>query len=87
LILTIKNENILWGVRKIQGELKKLGIIIDYKTVWNILRNFRRKGKIKTYLNWQKFLSMQIGSVYAMDFFTIDTIFNKRYYVFFYYPA
>jgi len=83
LILTIKNENILWGVRKIQGELRKLGIVIDHKTIWNILRNFRKKGKVKTYLNWKKFLTMHIASIYAMDFFTIDTIFNKRYYVFF----
>ena len=83
LILTLKNENILWGVRKIQGELRKLGIYIDYKTIWNILRSFRKKGKVKTYLNWKKFLTMHIASVYAMDFFTIDTIFNKRYYVFF----
>ena len=26
---------------------------------------------------------MQIGSIYAMDMFTIDTIFSKRFYVFF----
>jgi transposase InsO family protein len=83
LILTIKNDNILWGVRKIQGELKKLGIIIDYKTIWNILKAFRRKGKVKKYLNWKKFLALQTNSIYAMDFFTVDTIFNKRYYVFF----
>ena len=42
-----------------------------------------RKGKVKTYLTWNKFLSMHISTIYAMDFFTIDTIFNKRYYVFF----
>ena len=83
LILRIKNENILWGVRKVQGELGKLGICIDYKTVWNILRNFRRKGKVTKYLDWKKFLTMQIQNIYAMDFFTIDTIINKRYYVFF----
>lgn len=83
LILIIKNDNILWGVRKIQGELRKVNIFIDYKTIWNILRNFRRKGKVKKYLNWKKFLSMHIDYIYAMDFFTIDTIFNKRFYVFF----
>jgi putative transposase len=82
-ILKIKNDNILWGVRKIQGELKKLGIIIDYKTIWNILRMYRRKGKIKKCLNWKMFLKMHIDTIYATDFFTIDSIFNKRYYVFF----
>ncbi|MGD9200977.1 MAG: integrase core domain-containing protein [Chitinispirillia bacterium] len=83
LILTIKNENLLWGVRKIQGELRKLGIFIDHKTIWNILRKFRRQGKIKSYLNWKKFLAMQMSTIYAMDFFTVDTLFNKRFYVFF----
>ena len=83
LILSIKNDNILWGVKKIQGELIKLNIILDTKTIWNILRNLRRKGKIKKYLNWKKFLEMHIETIYATDFFTIDTIFNKRYYVFF----
>ncbi len=83
LILKIKNDNILWGVRKIEGELRKLNIFIDHKTIWNILRTFRRKGKLKKYLNWKKFLKLQVNSIYAMDFFTIDTIFNKRYYVFF----
>ena len=83
IILRIKNDNILWGVRKIQGELRKVNIFIDHKTIWNILRTLRRKGKIKKYLNWKKFLKMRTETIYATDFFTIDTIFNKRYYVFF----
>ena len=83
LILTIKNENILLGVKKIQGELRKLDIYLDTKTIWNILRNFRRKGKIKNGLTWKTFLKAHIHSIYAMDFFTIDTILNRRYYVFF----
>ena len=49
LILTMKNENLVWGVKKIQGELIKLDIFLDTKTIWNILRSFRRKGKIKNY--------------------------------------
>jgi len=47
LILNMKNENILWGVKRIQGELAKLNIILDSKTIWNILRDFRKRGKIK----------------------------------------
>ena len=30
IIFKMKNDNILWGVRKIQGELKKLGIIKQF---------------------------------------------------------
>ena len=83
LILTIKNDNIQWGVKKIQGELIKLNIFLDTKTIWNILRNFRKKGRVKKGLNWRTFLKAHIRSIYAMDFFTIDTILNRRYYVLF----
>jgi hypothetical protein len=83
LILGMKNENNTWGVRKIQGELMKLNIFLDSKTIWNILHKFRLQGRIKTGLTWKKFLQMQAHSICGMDFFTVDTIFNKRYYVFF----
>jgi hypothetical protein len=33
LILSIKNDNLYWGIRKIQGELLKLGIEVDEKTI------------------------------------------------------
>ena len=83
LILEIKNENILWGAKRIQGELMKLNIFLDTKTIGEIIKKFRRNGKIIKSLHWRKFLKMQINSLYAMDMFTIDTIFNKRFYVFF----
>ena len=44
LILEIKNKNLLWGCKRIQGELLKLGIELHKKTIGNILRDFRRKG-------------------------------------------
>ncbi|MFC1669658.1 integrase core domain-containing protein [Spirochaetota bacterium] len=83
LILQIKNDNIYWGVRRIQGELLKLFIELDSKTIWNILREFRRKNMIKSSLTWKRFLNMQAESIYAMDFFTVDTIFKQRYYIHF----
>ncbi len=83
LILSMKNDNLYWGARKIQGELLKLGIKIDEKTIRNILNGFRRRGKVKHSLTWKKFLKFQAHSIYAMDFFTIDTILNQRYYIFF----
>ena len=84
LILSMKNENLFWGVKRIQGELLKLGIVLDSKTIWNIIREFRKRGKIKTGLSWKKFLEMHEQSFYAMDFFTVDTFLNKRYYVLFF---
>ena len=79
----MKNDNLFWGYKKIQGELKKLDINLDKKTIRNILNGFRQRGKIKQSLTWKRFLSLQIDSIYAMDFFTIDTILKQRFYVFF----
>jgi putative transposase len=83
LILNMKDDNLYWGNKKIQGELLKLGIALDEKTIRNILADFRRRGKIKKSLTWKKFLKIQIHSIYAMDFFTIDTLLGQRFYVFF----
>ena len=83
LILSMKNDNLYWGYKKIQGELIKLGISLDQKTIRNILTDFRRKGKIKRSMTWMQFLRLQAHSIYAMDFFTIDTIINQRLYVYF----
>ena len=83
IILNMKNDNLNWGYKKIQGELLKLGISLDQKTIRNILNVFRRRGKVKKSLSWKKFLTLQIHLIYAMDFFTIDTILNQRLYVYF----
>ena len=83
LVLEIKNDNNMWGVKKIQGELIKLGIQLDTKTIWNILQYSRRTGKLKRSLTWKKFLKMQIATIFAMDYFTIDTIRRQRFYVHF----
>ncbi len=83
LILSMKNDNLYWGYKKIQGELLKIGITLDQKTIRNILKDFRRRDKIKKSITWRQFLKVQINSIYAMDFFTIDTLLGQRYYVFF----
>jgi len=83
LILRLKNENLLWGCKRIQGELLKLGLELDKKTIRNIIADFRRKGKIKSAMTWRQFIKAHLDSLYAMDFFTVDSIFGFRYYVFF----
>ena len=83
LILAMKNDNLYWGYKKIQGELLKLGVHLDKKTIRNISADFRRKGKIKQSITWKQFLRLQIHSIYSMDLFTIDTVLNQRYYVFY----
>lgn len=83
LVLRLKNDNLTWGIKKIQGELLKLNISLDTKTIRNILKDFYKRGKIKRSLTWRRFLKMQAKSIYAMDFFTVDTILKQRFYVYF----
>jgi len=82
LILSMENDNLLWGMKRIQGELLKLDISLSTKTIRKILQSFRRRGKIRRSLTWKKFLTAQIQSIYAMDFFTVDSVLGKRFYVF-----
>ena len=82
LILSMKNDNVLWGVKRIQGELLKLDITLSTKTIRKILQTFRRRGKIHRSLTWKKFLEAQMQSIYAMDFLTVDTMLGRRFYVF-----
>ena len=83
LVLDMKNNNIHMRAGKIQGELLKLGIELLRSTIRRIITDFRKKGKIKSAFTWKKFITSNLKSLYAMDFFTVDTFFSKRYYVFF----
>jgi hypothetical protein len=53
LNIEMKNDNLKWGARKIQGELLKLDIQLNEKTIRNILNDYRRKGMIKKSLSWK----------------------------------
>lgn len=78
LILEMKQENYLWGCKKISNELKKININIHYTTVNRIISTFRKQGLIQPNGSWKKFLKMHWDSLFAMDFITIDTIFGRR---------
>ena len=70
LVLRLKNENISWGNKKIQGELMKLGIELDKNTIARIIREFRKRGKVKTVDSWKNFIKRHLDTAFAMDFFT-----------------
>jgi transposase InsO family protein len=82
LIITMARDNPLWGHRRIQGELLKLGHRIAYATVWQILTAAgidpapRRSGP-----TWKQFLAAQARTVIATDFFHVDTVLLTRVYV------
>ena len=82
LVLRLARENPLWGHRRIQGELLKLGIAVAPSTVWEILRAAaidpapRRSGP-----TWRQFLHTRAAGILAVDFLHVDTALCKRLYV------
>jgi transposase len=80
LVIRLAEENPSWGYRRIQGELKHLGIPIAPSTVWSILRE---KGiepaPRRTAPSWKEFLSRQAAGIVACDFVTVDTICTWRH--------
>ena len=84
-MIRLAEDNPTWGYRRIQGELKHLGIAIAPSTVWSILRSegidhtTRRSG-----LSWREFLNRQAAGIIACDFLTVDTVFLRRFYAFFF---
>jgi putative transposase len=84
-VVRLAEDNPTWGYRRIQGELKELGIAIAPSTVWSILRSTgvdpapRRAG-----LSWKQFLNRQAAGIIACDFLTVDTMFLRRFYALFF---
>jgi hypothetical protein len=69
---------------RIVGELKKLGVTVSNASVATVLRRHglppapRRAGP-----TWSEFLSAQAKGIVATDFFHVDTVLLRRYYVLF----
>lgn len=84
LIIRLGRENRSWGCVRVQGELAKLGIHVSATTIRVILRRHglgpapRRSGP-----TWAEFLRAQAHSILATDFFTVDSVLLRRYYVLF----
>jgi putative transposase len=85
LVLRLARENPRWGSPRITGELLKLGVDVSPSTVRRLLLAAglrpapRRSGP-----TWRDFLRQQATSAPACDFFTVETITLRRYYVLFF---
>jgi putative transposase len=85
LVLRLAAENPNWGYKRIHGELAGLGFTLSPSTVWNILRRHGINpvpGRAR--LTWREFLRQQAAGIVECDFFTVDTIWLRRLYVFFF---
>jgi putative transposase len=74
-----------WGYLRIAGELLKLGVHASPSTVRRLLLAAglkpapRRNGP-----SWREYLRQQATSMLACDFFTVETITLRRYYILFF---
>jgi putative transposase len=73
-----------WVYRRIHGELYRLGYRIGASTVWVILHRVGvAPAPTRSAVSWRQFLRAQAKGVRAVEFFTVDTVFLKWFYVLF----
>ncbi len=74
LVVRFAGENPGWGLRRIVGELKKVGIRVSKSTVARILSDFGIEPSPKRCRTWRNFLDQQWHSMAAADFFTAEVL-------------
>jgi putative transposase len=85
LILRLAAENPSWGYKRIHGELVGLGIGLSPSSVWNILhRHDIEPAPRRASVGWREFLRQQAAAIVECDFFTVETLWLRRFYVLFF---
>jgi putative transposase len=84
-VLRLARENPRWGYRRICGELAKLGLEVSATSVRRLLARARLEpAPRRAGPSWREFLCAQAAGIVACDFFTVESIFLRRYYVLFF---
>jgi len=83
LIVCLATENPRWGYQRVKGELLRLGVQVSATAIRATLRRHgldpapRRAGS-----TWRACLRQQATRIIACDFFTVDTVWLRRLYVY-----
>ena len=80
LIRRMARENSLWGQRRIQAELARLGFRVCARTV---ARYMRRPYSGTPCPGWRQFLTQHSNEIWACDLFTVQTVWFRTLFVFF----
>ena len=73
-------ENRLWGQRRIQAELARLGFQVSGRSVAKYMRGPWDREPSPS---WRAFLKQHAATIWACDFLCVQTIFFKTLYIFF----
>ena len=81
LVLRLARENPSWGHRRISGELIKGGVSVSPTSIRRLLAQARLEpAPRRSGPSWRGFLQAQAVSIVACDFFTVESVFLRRYY-------
>jgi putative transposase len=85
LILRLAAENPSWGYKRIHGELVTLRMPLSASSVWNVLhRHGIEPPPGRASASWRAFLRQQAAAILECDFFTVETLWLRRFYVLFF---
>ncbi len=80
LIRRLASENILWGQRRIQAELARLGFKVSARTV---AKYMRLPPDREPSPGWRTFLERHAAEIWACDFFCVQTLWFRTLHAFF----
>ena len=85
LVLRLARENPRCGHRRICGELGKLGFRVSPTSIRRLLARARLDpAPLRAGPSRREFLHAQAASIIACDFFTVESVFLRRYYALFF---
>jgi transposase InsO family protein len=85
LIIRLATENPRRGYRRIQGELRHLGVRVSATAIHATLqRHGLHPAPRRTATTWRTFLRQHAAGIMACDCFTVDTVWARRLHVLFF---